>query len=280
MTVGWRFAGVLIIAGLCVRTSSANDVYNRGHGDFLIDYAKGSFQLSVHLAGGAYLNGQLLTADRYLNPLTTVISVPPSTRKIRTTQGSFVGVEVGQHFWRLPQGGINAALEQAPFLGVSTENIGVGSFLGNRIDISLVKVVVAPFQGEFSLYHEPATRYMDTFDDSFANDSIAFFLQGHEHFSWSFSKSGLYQLGFKVSGTHAMDGYRETTTVLSFLVQAPRHETRTQEVFVPMGPFGGAGFNFDGMPAPEPASILAIAALVFGAACVGIRMARRRRSSR
>lgn len=275
VTTAFRALTVVCHAIATVGVSAA-DRYTRGHGDFSIRYFGGNLQLAVHVGGGGIVNGSAVAADVYLNPVTTNIVVPSASAKPRPAGAAydFIGVAAGARHWRLPQTGINAALERAPFFGISTETIQGGTFVGNVVNVSLLSIVSGPVGGHFSLYQDGPTRLMDTIDGALVNDSFAMPLFGHDHFNWTFTQSGFYQIAFRVSGTHAVDGYKQADATFTFEVRRVDERPIWIDTFAGTDEhFAGPGPNFNGSPAPEPAGILAAIALtcIFGRRCLRTR---------
>ncbi len=133
------------------------------------------------------------------------------------------------------------------FLGIGTEEIPAGTFVGDVVTLILVNKV-GP--GEFSLWKEsfggPVVSLSTVSGSQLFNFDVA--TGQHAHFNWGFSAPGLYTLEFMVNGTLA-DGLNTNigdTATFTFAV---------------------------GTPIPEPSSFAALA----GLAALGLSASRRRR---
>ena len=203
----------------CDCTAYAECTYTAGHADMRISYVDDVLSLSLGVDQLTTLicdppQPPLPPGTTLLDPSEYVIFVPESTAQVRDAFPAWdiVGVEEGETFYRLPEGGIPAQIEGAPFLGLSTEDVSGGVFVGNEIMLALTDVISAPQDGEFALYSGDVApfREMDTQDGSFDNDSVPLPTGIHDHRNWSFSKPGRYQLEFTVSGS--LIGETEPTT--------------------------------------------------------------------
>lgn len=250
-------AAVLLMAPALSKADWFDNEYTKGHADVLaVGFEDGGLHLHFH-SEGATINGVMIS-DAEFDPEEIFTRVPDSVIVSRPAgaEYDFIGVPAGSLFYRLPQSATAAALAQAPFAGIGTEELledGVPSFVGGSLTFSLTNVLSAPANGFFSLYQTPSDRFIDTADGSFANDSFLFPVGAHDHFNWAFTAPGIYQLEFTVSGVRA-----DTSEFLS--------DARVYTFVV-----GSA------TAVPE-ASSLAMAGLALGAALVGLGVRRRRAS--
>ena len=87
------------------------------------------------------------------------------------------------------------------FLGLGTEEQGLGDFVNDRITLSLT-AVSGP--GNFSMYDVGAfgtpTVFMNSANGISAADQIDLVAGGHRHVNWAFSAPGTYEVSFQASG--------------------------------------------------------------------------------
>ncbi|MFN7563741.1 MAG: choice-of-anchor M domain-containing protein [Prosthecobacter sp.] len=203
--------------GLLLSSGSASAaVYSLGHADFGIGY-DGGFELHHHIHDGATVNGSAIVGDAEFAPggLTVVLPFITENRPAGA-QYDFLGVSAGIPVWTLPE------IENVnkPFYGLGSEELDPFDFTGS-LTLELVSVVSAPAGGHFSLWQDnggaPIVRFA-TSDGVSGSDSFLITPGGHEHYNWSFTKAGIYELQFKVSGTHNIDGFGEDTQTFTFQV--------------------------------------------------------------
>jgi len=224
-------AHTLLWSGLLAGTSSAA-LFTSGHADvFAIGYvdedSPGTFELEPHVhAEGAVIDGSPV-ADAEFEPGEITVVVPQSTFDFVSTNGGRpagaawdpIGVGAGAGYWFLPQsnsGPAGAATLGAPFAGVGTEELTPGDW-SSPITIAL-DAVSGP--GEFSMW-------LDGFSPSFVfaaadgidgSDAFSVAAGGHEHYNWGFTAPGVYDVTVTVSGTHALDGFKEASATYQFQV--------------------------------------------------------------
>ena len=222
-----RVLAVCLATQFCCYESAvyADCIYTAGHADLRISYADDAFSLAVGIDALTTLDCDtpLPPGTTLLDPSETLVFVPETTTQVRGASSSWdiVGVEESETFYRLPQNGLFAQIEGAPFLGLNTEDVPDGVFAGNQVILALTSVVSAPEDGEFALYTGDVIpfREMDTQDGSFANDAITLPRGIHDHRNWSFSKPGRYELEFAVSGNLASTSdLRTASAVFAFQV--------------------------------------------------------------
>lgn len=232
-----------ILIGLCALAPSAwaaiaDNEYTLGHGDIGIGYDadSGEWDLHWHIEGGT-VNGTI-RPDEEFETDDLYARVPDTTIQIRPfgSQWDFIGVAAGEPFYRLPQGAIAATLEQAPFLGLATEEIDPGVFVGNLINLELTNVI-GPAGGIFSLYQDGPTPFLVNIGDNFAFPTGV-----HDHFNYGFSLPGVYMVELTASGI-LNDGFNTFTSGSAFYAFAVGDSTTI----------------------PEPGSGLLVAAIGLGA---------------
>ena len=80
-----------------------------------------------------------------------------------------------------------------------------------------------PTNGNFSVYVGP-TNLFSTFDPSItnapgvANGSNSMLFPSHDHYFWTFTAKGLYDITFTANGLHSTDGPKSATGTFRFLV--------------------------------------------------------------
>ncbi len=202
--------------GLMLSASTASAaVYSLGHADFGIGY-DGGFELHHHVHNGSTVNGSAIIGDAEFAPGDLTVLVPFITEnRPAGAQYDFLGVSAGIPVWTLPE------IENVnkPFYGVGSEELDPLDFSGD-LTLQLLSVVSAPSGGDFSLWQDNGGSPVVLFATSDGVDGSDSFLLttpgGHEHFNWSFTKPGIYQLEFQVSGNHLGDGFGSDTQTFTF----------------------------------------------------------------
>ncbi len=219
--------------GLLLSASSASAaVYSLGHADFGIGY-DGGFELHHHIHDGSTVNGSAIVGDAEFAPGDLTVLVPFITEnRPAGAQYDFLGVSAGIPVWTLPE----VENVNKPFYGVGSEELDALDFTG-QLSLQLLSVVSAPLGGDFSLWQDnggsPVVRFA-TSNGVDGSDSFLLTPGGHEHYNWSFTKAGTYELQFKVSGTHNIDGYGEDIQTFTFEVVPEPSKAL----------FAGVGFGF------------------------------------
>lgn len=219
--------------GLLLSASSASAaVYSLGHADFGIGY-DGGFELHHHIHDGSTVNGSAIVGDAEFAPGDLTVLVPFITEnRPAGAQYDFLGVSAGIPVWTLPE----VENVNKPFYGVGSEELDALDFTG-QLSLQLLSVVSAPLGGDFSLWQDnggsPVVRFA-TSNGVDGSDSFLLTPGGHEHYNWSFTKAGTYELQFKVSGIHNIDGYGEDIQTFTFEVVPEPSKAL----------FAGVGFGF------------------------------------
>lgn len=187
----------------------ADFYYTGGHGDLGLGDGD-ALELHLHCHAGAMVDGVLLAADQEFNPADAVIVVPESTKDYIHSQGGAdptvadnLGLGIGENYWFLPQSEIGAggaAALHSPFLGIGAEDMNLGVFEGDIIDLTLL-AMSGPAGGQVGM-DQSGTWFMTTKDGISSDDKIEGFpVGGHDHFKWYFTKPGIYELTFEASAT-------------------------------------------------------------------------------
>lgn len=207
---------LLAVSLLSLGAAHAAYTYSLGHADFGIGY-DGGFELHHHVHGGSTVNGSAIVGDAEFSPGDLVVIVPFITENRPVgSQYDFLGVSSGIPVWTLPE------IENVnkPFYGLGSEELNALDFTGD-LTFELLSVVSAPAGGQFSLWQDnggsPLVRFA-TSDGVDGSDSFLLTPGGHEHYNWSFTEAGTYQLEFRVSGSHNMDGFGSDTQTFTFEV--------------------------------------------------------------
>ncbi|MBK8039446.1 MAG: choice-of-anchor M domain-containing protein [Verrucomicrobiaceae bacterium] len=203
--------------GLLLSASTASAaVYSLGHADFGIGY-DGGFELHHHVHNGSTVNGSAIVGDAEFAPGDLTVLVPFITEnRPAGAQYDFLGVSAGIPVWTLPE------IENVnkPFYGVGSEELDALDFTGD-LTLQLLSVVSAPSGGDFSLWQDnggsPIVRFA-TSNGVDGSDSFLVTPGGHEHYNWSFTKAGTYELQFRVSGVHGVDGFDDDIQTYTFQV--------------------------------------------------------------
>lgn len=184
----------LLAASLCATTAltlNAQAYLWFEHADVGVNYEDGAWDLHVHHHDlGEFEPSHAILGVDILAASNTVPS---------GAQWSFLG-NPGSPVWILPQTENHDLL----FLGLGTEELASGIFVGNQVTLSL-KAVSGP--GNFSIYQTDMfgapTVFMNSGDGITASDAVALTAGGHSHVNWAFGAPGAYQIAFEASGTLA-----------------------------------------------------------------------------
>jgi len=137
---------------------------------------------------------------------------------------SFLGT-AGSDIWILPQ----VENEDLLFLGLATEEIAPGLFIGNTISLTL-KGVSGP--GHSALYDTDAFGdpivFMNTRAGIDGSDMVSLPVATHLHYNWAFSAPGDYILTFEAGGTLVADSLITSSGDVEYLFQVvPEPSTLT-----------------------------------------------------
>jgi surface-anchored protein len=218
---------IAALSALMTNPSFAAQFYTSGHADLGIGYADGEFDIHVH-AEGATIGG-VFYADEEFEAEDVIIFVSPATLESRP--GNFlpllnfdpIGVAAGANFYKLPQTNAEATLEGVPFLGIATEEIGDGVFVGNTITIA-VESVVGP--GSMAIYQDafPGPNFFAASSNGLP-DSFSYPTGIHDHFNYSFTAPGIYEVTLRATGTLVSGGVVSGTGTYTFAVAVPEANT-------------------------------------------------------
>ncbi len=214
-------AAVLVLT-VFAGSSSAQDIYTSSHGDVGVGYDAGAqeFEPHWHLGAGAVVNGNPIPADEEYAPA-DLIARTSATRSSPTGSSSVLGLADGSSIWVLGRGGLTT---YQPDLGWATEELDPLDWTGDiTITFNPGSSTMPSATAEFGMYvtnfanSSVDTSVFSTFDpaETFAGNSFTMGVGAHQHFQWAFTELGEYDLSFTWSGTHAVDGFIQTTAVFS-----------------------------------------------------------------
>jgi surface-anchored protein len=208
--------------------------YTQGHADLGLGEGD-ELELHVHCHAGAVIDGEAIGEDQeFDDPSEVYIVVPVSTKNYihsiggaTTIVANKLGLSAGDDYWYLPEigsGNPGSAELQSPNFGLGSEDINPGIFDSNGLTLSLTGMS-GPDGGNFGLENYEHGWLMCSNDGITVADTIYGLPTGslHEHLNWYFTKSGLYELTFKVSATTVGGVYQEDTKTFYFQVVPEPH---------------------------------------------------------
>jgi surface-anchored protein len=222
----WVSVWVGLLA-LMPATSFAAALYTSGHADLGIGFKDGAFDIHIHSEGATI--GGVEYDDEEFEPEDVIIFVSPATLESRSANFlpvlNFdpIGVGAGASFYKLPQTNAEATSESVPFLGIATEEIEPGVFVGNTITVSIDSVVGPGF---FSIYQDvfPGPNFFAASSNGLP-DSFTFATGIHDHFNYAFTAPGIYEVTLRATGTLVGGGVVSGTGTYTFAVVVPEAGT-------------------------------------------------------
>lgn len=189
-----RFALTVLVSLSMVSVASAADLWTQGHGDIGIAYEGGAWDLHIHVEGATV--GGTVYPDQEFEPDEVDIEVPNTDTRAAGSQWDPIGVGDGASFYLSPQNEVVGT----PYVGLATEEIDPGVFVGDEITLSLMGV---SGPGDFSMYSVDGfgtpTFYMSTADAG--ADDATLSVGSHTHYNLGFTAAGTYEVTFEGSGT-------------------------------------------------------------------------------
>jgi surface-anchored protein len=200
------FAAFLSFSG----REAVADIWIGGHGDIGAGYDSGTLKVGFHFEGvdseaAIGLAGPISPGEAPSDAHIIGITTAPTAR-LSGTQWGFLGVNAGENFFLLP----GAEVVGLPYLGFGLEELTESEWVG---DLTwTVNSLVAPSGSEFSIYSldgfgEPNVLASTT---QATNNSFEQLAGTHSHYNLAFSQAGTYEIAFKISGTHAVDGIKQS----------------------------------------------------------------------
>jgi surface-anchored protein len=213
------------------------EFYTNGHADLSIGFKDGAFDIHVH-AEGATIGG-VVYDDEEFEPDDVIIFVSPATLENRSANFlpvlNFdpIGVGEGLPFYKLPSSSSEASSEGVPFLGIGTEEISDGIFVGNRITLA-IESVAGP--GFFSIFQNafPGPNFQASSFDGLP-DSFSYFTGIHDHFNYGFTAPGIYEVTLRATGNLIGGGTVTGTGTYTFAVGIPEASTTSMLVTASLG---------------------------------------------
>jgi len=200
----------------CSASSWAASIYTSGHADIGFAYEGFNDPYNHFHAEGAIVD-DVFVADQEYDAADIVIRLPNTSATTGGSGATFLDIAPTSTYWRLRPTLSGAAADNAPYLGLASEELVPAKWLG----ANNVKFALTNFSGpgDFALYDSDGL-YWDTADGvvTAADDVYAFFALGHSHFNWAFSAPGTYELEITMSGTHLNDGVQSATETYTFEV--------------------------------------------------------------
>ncbi len=204
-------------------TGFAAGLYELGHGDVRPYYEDGQLQVRYQLDYNAVVNGAEVSTFEggpvsfSLGSLVTYIPDAPFPMP-DLPEFSFIGANVDDPLWFIPE----VQETDRPWLGLSTEELDHGQWLGDSLQMSLVSVT-GPAGGYFSMFDSgdgfTPRVFMATLDGIDGSDLMpALSVSTHAHVNWMFTQPGEYEVLLKFSGEHLTDGYKEVFAPIAFQV--------------------------------------------------------------
>lgn len=214
------FAALALLLSAGTRPVQADVMeYAYGHADVGVAYEDGDFFLHYHIGGDSNVaEGEYDPSELYVRVSDSLYfpSVP------LPLYGFTGATEEDPDAWGLPQSNTSGV----PFMGFATEELDMDDWDG-AITFELLGFTFQP-QGSgvterahFSLWQQVLATpvpYMATSDGIDSSDSLTMNPGGHDHYNWGFTEEGVYQIDFRVYGTHVTDGYLEDSGTLTFAV--------------------------------------------------------------
>lgn len=216
----------MIMAGLLGTTAGTQAFdWTAGHGDVGIGYEGGELEPHWHLGEDnetVVLDGtpQNFGPDGTEFETDEILAISDRTESRNPgTAWDFLGVSAGATLFVFPQ----TEDPNVPFVGIGTEELTPSDW---STDITLTLTGMSgsgvTAGGEFSLYTVDGlgnpTVFMASADGISGTDAVSQAADTHEHYNWTFTQQGFYDLTFQVTGTHGTDGPQSATATYSFQV--------------------------------------------------------------
>jgi surface-anchored protein len=193
--VFWSFAG------LTQKAQGAPLLYTEGHMDVAMKFEGGEF-IGWWKNDGAIVDGQVSPFDYPAEDIWAVAlfdDVTPPLLRPAGSQWDFLGVAAGEPIYILPSSGVPVTI---PYLGFSTEFLA--DIFDEEISINLTGFS-GPSGSTFALYTSSSNKFMQFFNGQIQGPGIALETGDHQHYNWSFSHPGFYELTFTFSSIYLGD---------------------------------------------------------------------------
>ncbi len=184
-----------------------DNFFTQDHGDIAVGFDAGEFSLNVHTEAGEFPSNEVMI---YGGP--EGMSVRPDGDAF-----DFLGVNAGDPIYIWPQ---NGSIPELPDLGVGAEEIAGGSlaaYLNNdeRVEATGAWVQIqlvgmrGPDGGQFAMFRsldEGPRVWFATADGITEADKLWILEGSHQHFTFAFTESGVYEVDVIVSGFADVNG--------------------------------------------------------------------------
>ena len=238
------FAAFLLLSG----REAVADIWIGGHGDIGAAYDSGELVVGFHFESAIGLAGQIPPQGEAPSGAHIIgITTAPTTR-LSGTQWDFLGVNAGENFFLLPETEVGGV----PYLGFGLEELIADDWDGNLT--WTFNSLLSPSGSAFSIYSVDGTGNPTVLASTTqpTNNSFEQSAETHSHYNLAFSQAGTYEIEFKISGTHAVDGVKESEF---------------------------ATFTFQVSAVPEPTSLLLLGSVLSSGAAFAWRRKCARRNS-
>ncbi len=213
------FLGLIIALSLNAQALPQFKAYTDGHVDIGIRF-NGTTLEGFWLNDAAQVNGIITSLDQDFDEHDVRVlgifdaNTPPTLRPAGS-QWDFLGVAEGEPIYILPSSGIPDTL---PYLGVSTEDTTL-AFLESNYDVeeyafTLIDMI-GPAGSVVAIYLS-AINIIANATNEFSTGEVVLEPGEHEHFNWSFSHLGTYDLTFRleaISNGQVLDQFTGETTL-------------------------------------------------------------------
>ena len=209
-----------------ISLAHAQPVWTLGHGDIGIGYdTAGGFEPHWHLGE----DGEEVVIDGIpqsndpngfeFKPAELILEFSASSPRPAGAAWNFIGVGDGEPVWLLPDTSSDSNLAGVPFLGFGTEELNPADWNGNIV-LTLTGITGSGFAagGFFSVFVNSSNILMQSADGISLADAISLVPNDHVHFNVAFTKPGIYNVTFEITGVHMTDDAQSASGTYTFSV--------------------------------------------------------------
>lgn len=212
----WMAVACVVGCGL---SSARADIFIGGHADVGAAFDNGQLVLHFHIESDAQGGGGAVIPAGEYAPTDLLAGVPdPAIARPAGNQWDFLGAPTDS-VWFLPQ----SSDPNKPFLGLGLEDLNPADWSG-PLTWTLVGFN-GPAGGNFSLWQNGSfgnpVPFMTTSNGITSADKVTQNAGGHEHFNWGFTRAGVFEIQFQISGTHVTLGSLTDTATFTFVSAVP-----------------------------------------------------------